>query len=89
MSGWRGMSSVVSGDTQRRANRERVIAALRRQGAMTRAALADVGLSRSTAQSVIEELAEAGMVIDAVRRIRYAGGQKVRIRISPRRRFPS
>ena len=58
------MSSVVSGDTQRRANRERVVAALRRQGAMTRAALADVGLSRSTVQSVIEELAEAGMVIE-------------------------
>jgi predicted NBD/HSP70 family sugar kinase len=31
---------------------------------MTRAALADVGLSRSTVQSVIEELAEAGMVIE-------------------------
>src|SRR5579872_3307271 len=58
------MSSGVSGYTQRRANRERVIAALRRQGAMTRAALADVGLARSTVQSVIEELAEAGMVIE-------------------------
>lgn len=58
------MSSVTSGYTQRRANRERVIAALRRQGAMTRAALADVGLSRSTVQSVIEELTEAGMVIE-------------------------
>ena len=31
---------------------------------MTRAALADIGLSRSTVQSVIEELAEAGMVIE-------------------------
>jgi len=31
---------------------------------MTRAALADVGLSRSTVQSVVEELAEAGMVIE-------------------------
>ena len=31
---------------------------------MTRAALADVGLSRSTVQGVIEELAEAGMVIE-------------------------
>jgi predicted NBD/HSP70 family sugar kinase len=31
---------------------------------MTRAALADVGLSRSTVQSVIEELAEAGVVIE-------------------------
>ena len=82
------MSSVVSGDMQRRANRERVIVALRRQEAMTRAALADVGLSRSTAQSVIEVLAEAGMVIDAVRRIRYAlmhGMQKVRMVGSVRR----
>ena len=31
---------------------------------MTRAALADVGLSRSTVQSVVEELAEAGVVIE-------------------------
>ncbi len=58
------MSPAVSGYTQRRANRERVIAALRRQGAMTRAALANVGLSRSTIQNVIEELAEVGMVIE-------------------------
>src|SRR5215469_12659294 len=58
------MPSAVSGDTQRRANRARVIAALRRQGAMTRAALADVGLSRSTVQSVIDELAEAGIVVE-------------------------
>jgi len=57
-------SSAVSGYTQRRANRDRVIAALRRQGAMTRAALADVGLSRSTVQSVIEELVDTGTVVE-------------------------
>jgi hypothetical protein len=58
------MSSVDSPSTQRSANRSRVINALRQRGAMSRGALLDVGLSRSTVQSVVEELLDAGPVIE-------------------------
>ena len=39
--------------TQRRANRARVVRALRERGAQSRRALADTGLSRSTVKSVV------------------------------------
>src|SRR5688572_23491982 len=58
------MSALESGSTQRSANRSRVIGALRQRGAMSRGALADVGLSRSTVHSVVEELLDAGTVIE-------------------------
>ncbi len=42
------MSSPDSSSTQRRANRARVVRALRERGALSRGALAEIGLSRST-----------------------------------------
>lgn len=53
-----------SGSAQRSANRSRVIHALRQHGAMSRAALAEIGLSRSTVASVVGELIEAGAVVE-------------------------
>jgi len=50
--------------SQRNTNRSRVIGALRQRGAMSRGALSDVGLSRSTVQSVVEELLDAGTVVE-------------------------
>jgi len=49
---------------QRRTNRSRVLGALRQHGAMSRGALAGSGLSRSTVQSVVEELLGAGTVVE-------------------------
>jgi predicted NBD/HSP70 family sugar kinase len=58
------MSSPDSRSSQRNANRSRVIGALRQRGAMSRGALLDVGLSRSTVQSVVDELLDAGTVVE-------------------------
>jgi predicted NBD/HSP70 family sugar kinase len=58
------MSALDPRSSQRNANRSRVIGALRQRGAMSRGALSDVGLSRSTVQSVVEELLDAGTVIE-------------------------
>jgi predicted NBD/HSP70 family sugar kinase len=58
------MSSTDSRSSQRNANRSRVIGALRQRGAMSRGALLDVGLSRSTVQSVVDELLDAGTVVE-------------------------
>jgi len=58
------MSAPDTRSSQRNANRSRVIGALRQRGAMSRGALLDVGLSRSTVQSVVDELLGAGTVIE-------------------------
>ena len=58
------MSPLDSGSAQRSANRSRVIHALRQHGAMSRAALAEIGLSRSTVASVVGELIDAGAVVE-------------------------
>jgi predicted NBD/HSP70 family sugar kinase len=58
------MSALDPRSSQRTANRGRVIGALRQRGAMSRGALSDVGLSRSTVQSVVEELLDAGTVVE-------------------------
>jgi predicted NBD/HSP70 family sugar kinase len=58
------MSSPNSSSTQRRANRARVVRALRERGALSRGALAEIGLSRSTVTSVVEELMVAGTVVE-------------------------
>src|SRR5689334_19732169 len=58
------MSSADSSSTQRRANRARVIRALRERGALSRSALAEIGLSRSTVTSVVEELMAAGTIVE-------------------------
>jgi len=53
-------------DPRRAANRERVIAALRHHGALSRADLAvQSGLSRATVSSIVGELADAGVVVEA------------------------
>ncbi len=52
--------------SQRRANRARVMGALRERGALSRSALAEIGLSRSTVTSVIDELMAAGIVVEVV-----------------------
>ena len=56
------MSSPDS--SQRRANRARVVRALRERGALSRSELAEIGLSRSTVKSVIEELLDAGTIVE-------------------------
>ncbi len=56
------MSSPDS--SQRRANRARVVRALRERGAQSRSELAEIGLSRSTVKSVVEELLEAGTIVE-------------------------
>ncbi|GAA3210928.1 ROK family transcriptional regulator [Dactylosporangium siamense] len=58
------MSPLDSSSAQRSANRSRVIHALRQHGAMSRAALAEIGLSRSTVASVVGELIDAGAVVE-------------------------
>jgi predicted NBD/HSP70 family sugar kinase len=58
------MSSLDSRSTQRSTNRARVVHALRRQGVVSRGELSEVGLSRSTVKSVVEELLEAGTVVE-------------------------
>jgi predicted NBD/HSP70 family sugar kinase len=60
------MSSPDSSSSQRRANRARVVGALRERGALSRGALADIGLSRSTVTSVIDELMASGTVVEVV-----------------------
>ncbi|SNT60292.1 Sugar kinase of the NBD/HSP70 family, may contain an N-terminal HTH domain [Asanoa hainanensis] len=65
------MSSPVP-SAQRSANRARVVRALRERGAQSRRALAEIGLSRSTVKSVIEELLDDGTIMevsDADRRV--------------------
>jgi len=62
------MSSPDSSSSQRRANRARVVRALRERGAQSRRALAEIGLSRSTVTSVVEELIDAGTVTEVVGR---------------------
>lgn len=60
---------MVSPDSsQRRANRARVVRALRERGAQSRRALAEIGLSRSTVTSVVEELIDAGTVVEVTGR---------------------
>jgi predicted NBD/HSP70 family sugar kinase len=58
------MSVPSSSSAQRRANRARVVRALRERGALSRSALSEVGLSRSTVTSVVEELATAGAIVE-------------------------
>ena len=58
------MSSPDSSSSQRRANRARVVRALRERGAQSRRTLAEIGLSRSTVTSVVEELIDAGTVVE-------------------------
>ena len=58
------MPPLDSGSAQRSANRSRVIHALRQHGAMSRATLTEIGLSRSTVASVVGELIEAGAVVE-------------------------
>src|SRR5689334_11614360 len=60
------MSSPDSSSAQRRGNRERVVRALRERGALSRSALAEVGLSRSTVSSVTEELLASGMIQEVI-----------------------
>jgi predicted NBD/HSP70 family sugar kinase len=58
------MSIPSSSSAQRRANRARVVRALRERGALSRSALSEFGLSRSTVTSVVEELATAGAIVE-------------------------
>jgi predicted NBD/HSP70 family sugar kinase len=58
------MAVTDSSSTQRRANRARVVGALRRNGPLSRSELAEIGLSRSTVKSVVEELMDAGTVVE-------------------------
>jgi predicted NBD/HSP70 family sugar kinase len=58
------MSSPTPSSAQRRANRARVVRALRERGALSRSALSEVGLSRSTVTSVVEELTSAGTIVE-------------------------
>jgi predicted NBD/HSP70 family sugar kinase len=60
------MSNPEPTSTQRRANRARVMGALRERGALSRGALAEIGLSRSTVTSVIDELMASGTVVEVV-----------------------
>ncbi|WP_238010746.1 ROK family protein [Dactylosporangium sp. AC04546] len=70
------MSVHESQSSQRSANRARVVQALRQHGAMSRGALAEIGLSRSTVAGVVGELLDAGTVVevaDSPRRDRVTG----------------
>lgn len=58
------MASPDTSSSQRRANRARVIRALRERGPQSRSALGQAGLSRSTVASVVEELMAAGLVVE-------------------------
>jgi len=60
------MPAPESSSSQRRANRARVVRALRERGALSRAALAEIGLSRSTVTSVVEELMATDTVVEVV-----------------------
>jgi len=60
------MSATDSSSSQRRANRARVMGTLRERGALSRGALAEIGLSRSTVTSVVEELLAAGTIVEVV-----------------------
>jgi len=66
------MSSPVL-SAQRSANRARVVRALRERGAQSRRALAEIGLSRSTVKSVIEELLDDGTIMEVSDPDRRAG----------------
>ncbi|HTF06790.1 MAG TPA: ROK family transcriptional regulator [Asanoa sp.] len=66
------MSSPVP-SAQRSANRGRVVRALRERGALSRRALAEIGLSRSTVKSVIEELLDDGTIMEVSDADRRAG----------------
>jgi predicted NBD/HSP70 family sugar kinase len=66
------MSFPDTSSSQRRTNRARVVRALRERGALSRSALAEVGLSRSTVTSVVDELMAAGTVVEV------AGGRESR-----------
>jgi predicted NBD/HSP70 family sugar kinase len=70
------MPSQDSQSSQRNANRSRVIQALRQHGAMSKSALSEIGLSRSTVAGVVGELLDAGTVVevlDTPRRDRATG----------------
>jgi len=59
-------NQASSSDPRRAANRERVIAALRQHGALSRADLAALArLSRATVSSIVSELAGAGLVVES------------------------
>ncbi|MBG0569032.1 ROK family transcriptional regulator [Actinoplanes aureus] len=58
------MSAISAHPGLRGGNHRRVVHALRRHGALTRAALADGGLSRSTVTAVVAELLETGLLIE-------------------------
>jgi predicted NBD/HSP70 family sugar kinase len=58
------VSTPDSSSTQRRANRARVVRALRERGALSRSALSEIGLSRSTVTSVVDELLAAGTIVE-------------------------
>jgi predicted NBD/HSP70 family sugar kinase len=60
------MNLSDSSSSQRRANRARVVRALRERGPLSRSALGQVGLSRSTVTSVVEELMASGVVVEVV-----------------------
>ena len=66
------MSSPEPSSSQRRANRARVVRALRERGALSRSELAEIGLSRSTVKSVVDELIDAGTIVEV------AGGRDAR-----------
>jgi predicted NBD/HSP70 family sugar kinase len=75
------MTSPDSSSTQRRSNRARVVRALRERGPMSRSGLGEVGLSRSTVTSVVEELMAAGIVVEVSggRDVRNAGRPPTRV----------
>ncbi|GAA0996065.1 ROK family transcriptional regulator [Acrocarpospora macrocephala] len=58
------MSPPDSSSSQRAANRARVVRALRERGAQSRRELTEIGLSRSTVKSVVEELIDAGIITE-------------------------
>jgi len=58
------MSALDSGSSQRNANRDRVVHALREHGAMSRSELSRMGLSRSTAHNIVVDLLDAGTVVE-------------------------
>ena len=60
------MPSQDSQSSQRNANRRRVVQALRQHGAMSRSALSEIGLSRSTVAGVVGELLDAGTVVEVL-----------------------
>jgi predicted NBD/HSP70 family sugar kinase len=74
------MNSPDPSSSQRRANRARVVQALRERGPLSRSALAEVGLSRSTVTSVVEELMASGTLVEVTGRdARNAGRPPTRV----------